>query len=330
MMTRLGLGLSGSGMTPPEVVECVRLADELGYDSAWLSEGHGGDQFSTLTACALATERIKLGTSISSVFVRSAPTIAMAAACVDHFSGGRFILGLGSSHRVQVEGEHGLDYSRPVRRLRESVEIIRTLLREGEARYKGEVLDIQRFDIWFKPLRQEIPIYLAAVFPKMLRICGELAQGTMLTWTTVDGARKAAEMVAEGAREAGRHPEDIDVASLISTSVSMEGLAGPDDLRMSLGYYAGFFPRYNRQLAKSGFPEEAAAIRRAYRDGRRGEELAKLVPDHVLSAVAVIGTPDQCKERLAEYRQAGLTLPITTPRETSKEQVIEVIRALAP
>jgi alkanesulfonate monooxygenase SsuD/methylene tetrahydromethanopterin reductase-like flavin-dependent oxidoreductase (luciferase family) len=98
-MTRLGLAISG-GLSPTEIVECVQLAEEFGYESAWVAEGHGGDQFAILAACAVATTRILLGTSISSVFVRSAPTIAMAAATVDHLSNQRFILGLGSSHRV--------------------------------------------------------------------------------------------------------------------------------------------------------------------------------------------------------------------------------------
>ena len=93
-MDRIGVGFSG-GMSPQDIVECVKFAEELGYESAWVAEGHGGDQFSILTACAVATERIKLGTSITSVYVRTAPTIAMAAASVDHFSNGRFILGVG-------------------------------------------------------------------------------------------------------------------------------------------------------------------------------------------------------------------------------------------
>ena len=332
-MSRLGLGLSGQGMTPPEVVECVRLADELGYDSAWLSEGHGGDQFTTLTACALATRHIKLGTSISSVFVRSAPTIAMAAACVDHFSKGRFILGLGSSHKVQVEGEHGLHYSRPVQQLRETVEIVRTLLREGVVSYRGEVFDIERFDMWFQPLRREIPIYLAGVFPKMLRICGEIAEGAILTWTTLENARKAAEAVASGARAVTRRPEDVEVAALITISVSSDGMPDTEGIRSALAFYAGFFPRYNRSLAESGFPEEASRIRQAFLEGLSGGELARLVPDRMLSAVSIIGTPDDCKQRLEDYRRAGVTLPIISPRSSgtnAKEEVMQVIRACAP
>jgi alkanesulfonate monooxygenase SsuD/methylene tetrahydromethanopterin reductase-like flavin-dependent oxidoreductase (luciferase family) len=103
-MERLGIAL-GSGLSPTDIVESVRLSEQAGYESAWIVEGHGGEQFSILTACALATQRIRLGTAITSVFVRTAPTIAMAAACLDHFSGGRFVLGLGSSHKVQAQAE---------------------------------------------------------------------------------------------------------------------------------------------------------------------------------------------------------------------------------
>ena len=149
-MERIGVAFAGGGMTPPEIVECVQLAEELGYESAWVAEGHGGDQFSILTACALATSRIRLGTSISSVFVRSAPTIAMAAACVDHFSNGRFILGLGSSHKVQVEPEHGLEFSGAIPRVRDTVGIVRRLLRDGVVSdYAGEAISIATFDLHF-------------------------------------------------------------------------------------------------------------------------------------------------------------------------------------
>src|SRR5207248_10472089 len=112
-----------------------------------VAEGHGGDQFAILAACAVATSRIRLGTSISSVFVRSAPTIAMAAATVDELSGGRFVLGLGSSHRVQVEGEHGLPYARPIDRVRETAEVGRGLLRDGAVSFRGEIIDTPRCDV---------------------------------------------------------------------------------------------------------------------------------------------------------------------------------------
>ena len=131
-MERIGIAFSG-GPSPAEIVDCVRLAERLGYESAWVAEGHGGDQFAILAACATQTSRILLGTGITSVFVRSVPTIAMAAASVDDISGGRFILGIGSSHRVQVEPEHGVPYGKPLTRVRESVAVIRQLLHDGRA-----------------------------------------------------------------------------------------------------------------------------------------------------------------------------------------------------
>jgi alkanesulfonate monooxygenase SsuD/methylene tetrahydromethanopterin reductase-like flavin-dependent oxidoreductase (luciferase family) len=124
---RIGVAFSG-GLTPSDIVECVKLAETLGYESAWVAEGHGGDQFAILGACAAATRRIRLGTSISSVFVRSAPTIGMAAATVDQLSDGRFILGLGGSHRVQVEPEHGVPFVQPTARVRDTIAIVRALV----------------------------------------------------------------------------------------------------------------------------------------------------------------------------------------------------------
>src|SRR5689334_17713806 len=108
-MSRIGIAISG-GPNPADAVDLVVLAESLGYESAWVAEGHGGDQFAILAACATQTSRILLGTSITSVFVRTAPTIAMAAATLDELAGGRFILGVGSSHKVQVEAEHGIAY----------------------------------------------------------------------------------------------------------------------------------------------------------------------------------------------------------------------------
>src|ERR1043165_2281842 len=108
----------------------------------------------------------------------------MAAATVDQLSGGRFILGLGSSHRVQVEPEHGVPFVQPTQRLRETVEVVRGLLREGTVSYAGKVVGIERFDLWFTPLRPALPIYVSALFPPMLQIGGEIADGVLLTWPT--------------------------------------------------------------------------------------------------------------------------------------------------
>jgi alkanesulfonate monooxygenase SsuD/methylene tetrahydromethanopterin reductase-like flavin-dependent oxidoreductase (luciferase family) len=331
LMSRIGFALS-RGLPPAEVVECVKLAEELGYESAWVAEGHGGDQFAILSACAAVTQRILLGTSISSVFVRSIPTIAMAAATVDHISRGRFILGLGSSHRVQVEPEHGMHYGKPIQRVRESVEIIRTLLRDTVVSYKGETIGIERFDLWFTPLRQEIPIYLAALFPKMLQVCGEIAQGVILTWSTLDAGRRAAENIARGAERVGRQPEEVDITSLLPCYVTNDRRQAFDAMRPAVAFYGGFFPRYNRLMAESGFPEAARAIKIAWDQGGQ-EASVKVVPDELIQAIAIAGTPSECRDRLEAYRRSGITLPIISPRPTGrdpKQAVIAALQACAP
>src|SRR5215471_20499417 len=138
-MGKIGIAVSG-GPNPAEIVDLVVLAESLGYDSAWIAEGHGGDQFAILAACAMQTSRIRLGTSISSVFVRTAPTIAMAASSIADLSAGRFILGLGSSHKAQVEPEHGMVYSKPLTRTRETVALVRRLIRAGHVSFRGETI----------------------------------------------------------------------------------------------------------------------------------------------------------------------------------------------
>ena len=327
----LGVAFTG-GLDASDIVACVTFAEELGYESAWVAEGHGGDQFAILAACAMTTSRIRLGTSISSVFVRSAPTIAMAAATVDRLSNGRFVLGLGSSHRVQVEGEHGLPYARPIPRVRETVQVVRTLLRDGVVSHRGEVFDISRFDFWFRPFRPAVPIYLSGLFKPMLEVCGEIADGVILTWSTLDFARQAAAHVAAGAARAGRSSADIVMTLLLGASVGEDLDEARRRLKPGVALYAGYFPRYNRLLAESGFAEAAAAIQAAWAAGDRAAAV-RLVPDALVDAVALVGPPERCRERLSEYRKAGVGLPIVTPRVRDGggiAAVKDVLRACAP
>ena len=330
-MARIGVAFSG-GLPPADIVEAVKLAEALGYESAWVAEGHGGDQFAILSACAVSTRRILLGTSISSVFVRSAPTIAMAAASVDQLSHGRFVLGLGSSHRVQVEPEHGIPFVQPTRRLRETIEITRRLLRDGVVSYRGEAIAIERFDLWFPPFRREIAIYLSALFPTMLEITGEIGDGVLLTWPTLPAIGRAREHLAIGARRAGREPRDVDLGSLMPCYIASTRHEARDGMRAAVGFYAGFFPRYNRLLAEAGFEDAVRAIKEAFERGGR-DAAAKVVPDDLVDAVALAGTPAECRARIDEYRRAGLALPIISPRVSGpagRNAAFDAIRACAP
>jgi probable F420-dependent oxidoreductase len=330
-MSRIGIAVSG-GPNPAEIIDLVALAESLGYESAWVAEGHGGDQFAILAACAMRTSRILLGTSISSVFVRTAPTIAMAASTVAELSGGRFILGLGSSHKAQVEPEHGVVYSKPLTRTRETVAIVRELIRDGRASFHGETIRIENFDLWYTPRHRDVPVYLSAVFQKGIALCGEVADGIILTRSTLHTAAQVRTHLAEGASKAGRDPTRIEVTSLLPASVGDTHEAALAALRPGIAFYCGFFPRYNRMMAEHGFATEAAAIAEAWARGDR-EAAERAVSDAMIDATTVSGTPDQCRARIETYRQSGIDVPIISPfarGPDARARFEAAIRACAP
>ena len=330
-MSKVGIAFSG-GPNPMEIVDCVALAESLGYESAWVAEGHGGDQFATLSGCAMRTSTIQLGTAITSLYVRSIPTIAMAAASVDDLSEGRFILGIGSSHKVQVEPEHGVPYGKPLTKTRESLEIIRALLRDGVVQYEGETVRIENFDLWFTPRRAYLPIYVAAVFPKMTALCGEMADGIILTRSTLKTGAWVKEKIAEGAKRTGRDPSKVAITSLLPTSVADTREEALDSMRPGLAFYAGFFPRYNKLIAEHGFPDEAAAIAEAWSWDDRKTAIG-LVTDAMVDATSVAGTPEECRAKIEAYRESGIDLPIISPfaRGPGAKAAFEAaIKACAP
>ena len=330
-MSSIGIAISG-GPNPADVIDLVVLAETLDYESAWVAEGHGGDQFAILAACAMRTSRIRLGTSISSVFVRTAPTIAMAASTVADLSGGRFILGLGSSHKAQVEPEHGMVYSKPLTRTREAVAVVRDLIRDGRVSFQGETIRIGSFDLWYTPRHRDIPIYLSAVFQKGIELCGAIADGIILTRSTLRTAAQVRAHLAEGARNAGRGSTRIAVTSLLPTSVGDSRAAALAALRPGIAFYCGFFPRYNRMMAEHGFAEEARKIAEAWARGDR-ETAERAVSDEMIDANSVSGTAEQCRARIEAYRQSGIDVPIISPfarGADAKARFEAAIRACAP
>jgi len=310
-MGRIGIAISG-GPNPAEIVDLVMLAESLGYESAWVAEGHGGDQFAILAACAMRTSRIKLGTSISSVFVRTAPTIAMAASSVAELSGGRFILGLGSSHKAQVGPEHGVEYTKPLTRTRETVAVVRALIRDGQVRFEGQTLRIGNFDLWYAPRFRDVPVYLSAVFDKGIALCGEVADGVILTRSTLRTGAEVRAQLDTAARGVGRNPAGIEITTLLPTSVSETRTAALAALRPGLAFYAGFFPRYNKLMAAHGFAEEAATIDEAWTRGDRAAA-ERAVSDAMIIATSIAGTPEECRAQVEAYRQSGIDLPILSP-----------------
>jgi 5,10-methylenetetrahydromethanopterin reductase len=217
-------------------------------------------------------------------------------------------------------------------RVRESVAVIRELLRDGRVSYRGATVRSDGFDLWFTPRRPVIPIYVSAVFPRMISLCGEIADGVILTRSTLATAATVREGLAEGAKRAGRDPGGVTVTTLLPAAVGETRREALDILRPGLAFYAGFFPRYNRMMAEHGFSREAAAIAEAWSRGDR-EAAERAVSDDLIDATSIAGTPDECRKRIEAYRQSGIDLPILSPFARgpgAKARFEAVIRACAP
>lgn len=188
---RVGL-VFPSGLQPRDAVRIAKRAEVAGLSSVWATEGYGGDAFALLSASALDTSSIGLGTAVVSVYVRSLPLLAMSAATVDDLSGGRFHLGIGVSHREQVEGEHAISFASPFRQVEMAIETVRRVLRR--------VGEPASYALGFVPQRQTVPIYVAAGGPKMERLGWQLSDGLVVIWRTPEEIRRIAGNRIRGKR----------------------------------------------------------------------------------------------------------------------------------
>ena len=207
MAGRLGInvGFARSAAEREELVRCVQVADDLGLDSAWVPEAWGRDAFTLLTELALKTRNIKLGTAIVNVFSRSAAVLAMTALSIDEVSGGRMILGLGSSGANLVEHWHGVPFQKPLTRLREYVEVINRIVARRRLRYDGELLRLRggiRIDL--ETARRHIPIFIASLSPRSVEQTGRVADGWLPIYWPKDRLREGIKQLMSGARAAGR------------------------------------------------------------------------------------------------------------------------------
>ena len=298
-------------IAPPQDLPAFAVrAEELGYDSVWASEGRHGDQFSLLTACALATSRIKLGTNIASIFTRSAPLLGMAAATVDAFSGGRMVLGLGTDHAEQVVDMHSLTYDRPLARMRDAVAIIKQLFDRSLVDYRGDVLSIDHFDMWFTTPQRVPTIYLGGLNPRMLDMAGGVGDGVITINRCLDWIPRVRAMVREGAERAGKDPDSVVIGSVLTCAVADDREVAREAMRRYVTVPArARMPRYAKVRAEQGFGDDWAAIVDGIETGDP-DRAAAAVSDRYLDAFYITGTPAECRQRVQAFLDAGVDLPI--------------------
>jgi len=315
-MRRLGLylgrlpGFDKSGFDRRELIECVRAADACGYDSFWMPEAWEHDAFTILTELATQTERIHLATGIINVFSRSPALIAMSAATIDEISGGRFRLGLGTSGARVIEDLHGVKFSKPLTRLKETIQIIRLLLAGQRVDFDAECFKLRRFKLGFKPLRAEIPIYIAALTPKSLRQVGELGDGWLPTHWPGSLLQEGISEILSGAEGSSRDANRIEIAPFVNVVVGSDLAKARNQARLPLAYYVGGMgDYYYASLSRLGFSIEADRVRELWQAGRPKQALAA-VTDEMIDSIAICGGIETCKARLDELHSFGATLPL--------------------
>ena len=293
-------------------------AERLGAHSVWTPEAWGHDAVAPLAFLAARTSRILLGTAIMQAGTRTPALIAMTALSLASMSHGRFRLGLGVSGPQVIEGWHGIRFDRPVRRMRETVDIVRRTTRGERLEYKGEIYQLPLPGGEGKALRvgatprTDIPIYLATLSPRSLEMTGEVADGWLGTSFMPEHAHVFLDHLTAGATRAGRSLDALDLhvsAGVVAFADDVERLIPPrkPGLAFSLGAMGSRRHNfYNDAYRRAGYADVAAEVQRLWLDGRRDEATAR-VPDELVLKTNLLGTEAMVRERLALYRRAGIT-----------------------
>jgi F420-dependent oxidoreductase-like protein len=321
---RLGfyMGYAQPGTSPLELLELAREAEQLGYDSAWAAEAWGVDAITPLAWLGAQTERIKLGTAIMQIPGRSPANAAMTAVTLDLLSGGRFLMGLGTSGPQVVEGWHGVEWGKPLGRTREYVEIVRAVLRRERLEHHGEHYDIpvqggtglgKPLKLMARPLRPEIPIYLAAIGPKAVEQTFEIADGWLpIFWSP----EKAGDVFP-----VDRARDGFDIAPAVPALLTDDVESGRAMLKEYYSFYIGGMGArgknfYNDLFVRYGYEAEAREIQDLFLDGRQREAAGK-VPDSFVDEVALVGSVERIRDRLAAWRESGVTTLLVSTRDVA-------------
>ncbi len=319
MRVAIGFGGPASGRRKDfeATVRFAVEAERLGVDSAWTAEAWGMDAVAPLAYLAARTTRLRLGTGIMQVSARAPSLTAMTALTLAAISGDRFMLGLGASGPQVVEGLHGVPFRRPLTRLRETLEIVRMAFRGEKLEYAGRHHTLPLPGGQGKALRLAqpanpgIPIYLAALSPAGLALCGELADGWLGTSFTPEHADAHLTHLEAGASRAGRKLADLDlcVGAAVGFAADPEPLIRQrkPQLAFTLGAMGSATTNfYNEAYRRGGFEDVAREVQQLWLAGRR-EEAAARVPDAMVLQTCLLGSEVAVAERIRRYRDAGIT-----------------------
>lgn len=325
-----------------ETAEFVIEAERLGLDACWVAEAWGSDAPAPLGYLAARTSSMQLGSGVLQLGTRTPVAIAMTALTLAQLSEGRFLLGLGASGPQVIEGLHGVPFDRPVARMRETVQVIRSAIAGEKVDFHGTAVDIPRTGGAGRPMRlqiepdETIPIYLAAMSPRMLELTGAVADGWLGTSFVPEGAAAYFEPLRAGAESAGRTLADLDICqgAEVAFAADEDELsrmvdARKKELAFSLGGMGSVSVNYyNDAYSRQGWADVAAEVRRLWQSGAR-DDAARAVTDEMVLATTLIGTESMVRERLRVWQDAGVdTVRLYPAGGTLAEKLATLGRAI--
>ena len=296
---------------PEDVTQLSILAENKGFDSVWIPEGISRDALTQLAHIGTKTVKIKLGSGILPIFYRDPTMTAMSAAGIDAISNHRFILGLGLGHKHMVQEIHGLPFENSIARIREMVAVVRLILSENEVDFKGQYYTLKGATLGKLHEKPNIPIYLAALGPKMLELAGEIADGVLLNWVSPNYMPTANKCIQKGAAKGGRLMSSIEISCYIRLMVTNDPERAFPSLRRLIARYT-FMPDYRKSFEIMGFSEDVSKITKAWRDN--GKEAAEeAVSMGMIQNIALVGSAKYCKEEITKFESWGIKRPVIAP-----------------
>jgi F420-dependent oxidoreductase-like protein len=330
MKLGVNLGYWGAG-NDQDNLALAREADRLGYAVCWAAEAYGSDAATVLAWVAAQTERIDIGSAVFQIPARTPAMTAMTAATLDSLSGGRFRLGLGVSGPQVSEGWHGVRFEKPLARTREYVDIVRLALSRKRVEYQGTHFQLplpdgpgKKLQLTVHPVREEIPVYLAAVGPKNLELAGRIADGWLAVFFSPQFAADQLGAIEAGRKQAGKELAGFDVVPTVPIVVHDDIEQAAELVRWYAALYIGGMGSreqnfYNQLACRMGFADDAARVQELYL-AREHRNAAAAVPLEFIDATSLLGPVDRIAERMKEYAEAGVTTLSVSPFAPSLDE----------
>lgn len=291
----------GSMLSIKEILDCAQILSKHNPDTIWIPETWGMENFSVLSMVSQKASTSRIGSSIINIYSRSPTLIAMGAATVDTISDGRLVLGLGTSSIPIVQDFHGYRFEEPVKRMREYVEIIRLVLSGNQINYSGKFFNLKDFSLLIKPPRSNLPIYLAAVNPKMVQLTWEIADGVIFYLRPITELQQTIKKMQNKNR--------IDVACQLITCLNDDSEKAIIRAKKTLAFYIAVGEIYRKFLSNNGFKNETNNVYDEFLKSGFAS-IHELVPNSMLDSLTVYGTPEEGLKQLKRFSDAGISLPI--------------------